>query len=50
MKSFYIYFDDLKEDVQDELLAFAGVSDAGEMNWDILHVATVDLEENNGKD
>lgn len=50
MKTFYIYFDDLKEEAQDELLEFAGVSDAGEMNWEIFPITTIELEENDGQD
>ena len=51
MKEFYIYFDDLKEEVQGELLEFAGVSDPGEMNWDVdtIPIAIIEPEENDGQ-
>lgn len=52
MKTFYIYFDDLKEEVQNELLEFVGATDAKEMNWDVgtVPIATIELEENDGQD
>lgn len=33
--TFEIHFNDLKPEVQEELLDFMGISDPKEMNWDI---------------
>ena len=40
MKEYEIYFSDLNEDAQKELLEMAGITDPGDMNWDILPIAT----------
>lgn len=47
MKTFEIYFNDLNEKAQKELLEMVGVNDAREMNWDIdiLPIATFDFED-----
>lgn len=45
MKTFEIYFNDLKPEAQRELLETFGLSSADEMNWETLPVATVDMEE-----
>lgn len=48
---FEIYFNDLKPEVQDELLAYMGVSNAGELNWDIMPLMVIepaDKEPNSG--
>lgn len=47
MKTFYIYFSDLNEDAQKELLDLVGAKNASEMNWDldIVPLASVDFEE-----
>ena len=47
MKEVKIYFNDLTEEKQKELLDTAGITDPKEANWDmnILPVAIVDLEE-----
>lgn len=47
MISFDIYFSDLKEDAQKELLNAVGAKDPEEMNWDmdILPIATFDIED-----
>lgn len=45
MVSVEIYFDDLSEEKQEELLEAVGVETPEEMNWDICQVATVDFEE-----
>ena len=33
-QEFEIYFNDLKEDVQKDLMDFVGITDPKEMNWD----------------
>ncbi len=35
MKSFEIYFSDLNESAQEQLMEFVGIDDPSEMNWDI---------------
>ena len=35
-----IYFDDLKEEVQKDILESLGINDPKEMNWDVFPVAT----------
>lgn len=52
MKTFYIYFSDLNEDAQKELLDLVGAKDASEMNWDmdIAPLASVDFEEEPDKE
>ena len=47
LKTFYIYFSDLSEKAQKELLDMVGASSPSEMNWDldILPIATYDFEE-----
>lgn len=47
MVSFDIYFNDLNERAQRELLELVGCEDASEMNWDmdIIPLATLDFEE-----
>ena len=47
MKTFEIYFNDLNEKAQKDLLEFVGAEDAKEMNWDlnIVPIATFDYEE-----
>ena len=51
MKSFEIYFSDLKEDAQKRLLQAVGVNEAKDMNWDIdmCPIAIYDFEENTEK-
>lgn len=46
MKTFEIYFNDLNEKAQKELLEMVGANDAKEMNWDmdIIPIATFDFE------
>ncbi len=46
MKTFEIYFNDLNEKAQNELLEMVGVDNASEMNWDmdIIPIATFDFE------
>lgn len=38
---FEIYFNDLKPEVQDELLAYMGISNADELNWDIMPLMVI---------
>lgn len=47
MKSMPIYFSDLNEAAQKELLEFVGVEDPKDMNWDvdILPLAYYDVED-----
>ena len=47
MKSFEIYFSDLNENAQRDLLELVGAKGPAEMNWDldILPIAVVDFEE-----
>lgn len=46
MKTFEIYFSDLNEKAQNELLEMVGIDNASEMNWDIdvIPIATFDFE------
>lgn len=44
-KQFEIYFCDLKEEAQKELLKMAGIEEPKEMNWDTLPIATISLIE-----
>lgn len=41
---FEIYFDDLKEEVQQKLLKAAGIKDPADANWDVLPVTTIYVE------
>lgn len=43
MATIEIYFDDLSETKQKELLKVAGVDSPEDMNWDTFPVACVDL-------
>ena len=47
MKTFNIYFSDLSDDAQKELMELVGVEDPKEMNWDadLVPLAMVDFEE-----
>ena len=47
MVSFEIYFSDLNEQAQQDLLELVGVESPADMNWDldIIPLATVDFEE-----
>ena len=45
MKTFNIFFNDLKPEVQEDLLKTFGLSSADEMNWELVPVATVDIED-----
>ena len=51
MKTFTIYFHDLNEEAQKELLEFVGETDPSEMNWsnnkyaDVFPIAFYDIEE-----
>ena len=38
---FYINFEDLKEDVQKELLEFMNVESPADMNWDVLPITSI---------
>lgn len=43
---FEIYFNDLKEEAQQQLLETAGIKDPADANWDVLPIATIYIEEN----
>lgn len=47
MREFKIFFNDLNEKAQKELLEFVGAENASDMNWDmdILPLAVFDFEE-----
>ena len=45
MKTFEIFIDDLTPEAQERFLAFIGVDDAKETNYDVFPLATVDIEE-----
>ena len=45
MKTFNIFFNDLKPEVQEDLIKTFGLSSADEMNWELVPVATVDIED-----
>ena len=47
MKSFEIFFSDLNEEAQKELLKFVGADKPEDMNWDldIIPLAVFDIEE-----
>ena len=45
MKTFSIFFNDLKPEAQAELLKTFGLSSADEMNWELVPIATVDIED-----
>ena len=49
MDEFNIYFSDLNEDAQRRLIEALGISDPGEMNWDldILPLASYPMLANN---
>lgn len=47
MKEFEIYFNDLTEEAQKELLMFMGISGSTEMNWDVFPITTITKEEDN---
>ena len=38
-----IYFDDLKEEAQKELLQQAGIKDPKETNWDVWPICTFEI-------
>lgn len=43
METFEIYFSDLKEEAQKELLKAIGVTDPKQMNWDVFPIAECPL-------
>ena len=47
MKQFEIYFNDLNEEAQKELLELINCKDSSEMNWDsnLVPLAIIDLED-----
>lgn len=45
MEVFEIYFDDLNEKAQKELLQLANITDPCEMNWDVIPLTTIEVEE-----
>ena len=38
-----IYFDDLKEEVQKQILEQAGIKDPAEANWDVLPICSFEI-------
>lgn len=48
MKSVEIYFRDLTEEAQKEVLAAAGVQDPSDMNWEFFPITILDFEEDEG--
>ena len=42
---FEIYFSDLTEQVQKEILEAAGVDKAEDMNWDVFPITTIEFGE-----
>ena len=50
LKSFEIYFDDLKKEAQEALLDFYGFKSQDEMNWNIVPLAVLETEEGGGTD
>lgn len=43
-KEFELYFTDLTEEAQQELLEKAGVKSPEEMNWDVFPITTLNFE------
>ena len=43
METFEIYFSDLNEEAQKELLQLANITDPCEMNWDIIPLTTIEI-------
>ena len=43
--TFELYFKDLTEQAQAELLKTIGIEDASELNWDIFPITTIEVEE-----
>ena len=39
---FEIYFDDLKEEIQQQLLEATGIKDPADANWDVFPIATLE--------
>jgi len=44
-KTFELYFTDLTEEAQKELLEKAGVESPEDMNWDTFPITTIEFEE-----
>jgi len=44
-----IYFDDFKPEMQQRILAEAGIKDPEEANWDIFLIAEIIWGDDNGK-
>lgn len=42
---FEVYFDDLKEEAQKELLEKAGLTSPADANWDVYPITTIYIEE-----
>ena len=43
-----IYFDDLKESKQKEVLAKVGVTDPADMNWDVFPICELEIDPEDG--
>ena len=42
---FELYFDDLTEQAQNELLRKAGIKSAKDMNWDVFPITVIEFDE-----
>lgn len=40
-----IYFSDLKQETQEEILDTVGISNPKELNWDVVPLTTIDIPE-----
>lgn len=40
-----IYFSDLKQETQEDILDTVGISNPKELNWDVVPLATIDIPE-----
>ena len=45
-----IYFDDLKEEVQKQILEKAGITDPAEANWDVFPICEFEINPDNDND
>lgn len=44
--TFELYFSDLTEDAQQEILKRAGVKSPEDMNWDVFPITTIEFDNN----
>lgn len=45
-----IYFDDLKEEAQKQILKKAGITEPAEANWDVFPICEFEINPDNGDD